>query len=218
MGGKIDAVEAANKIWQAWIGRAVDYMLIAYNEVKTVGTSTVTDIPAQFIDETVGILCDVVSENHIYGGALCSVGKELVISTLKDIVTGKVLNPYEILAPTAIKLAFQDIAYLTFANVLDKIATEANNVSIADYFLDEYYKAGSNDAALKVMAKKYGAKNTSLSTLVDALANQKGYYNGFANSLTWSFYGDEYDNEAVVRNIENIQTFNKMTIKNFLKK
>ena len=220
---KITGIEKDNEWWQnvvSGLGMAAGF-ISPFNPLSSdVAVERVTDLVfGSLLKESIGVLCsDKVITDPVYS-SLCDLGREGlfsgVIESLKKFATGNKISGWAV-APYAIEKSISIGLNLRYAWKADDVAFNLNNTNLADDFLDEYYKGGSNNAALKTMAKKYGAKNTALSALVDAMATQKGYYNGWADSLTWSFYGDEYSNEIVVNNIESVKTLNQTMIKNFL--
>ncbi len=216
----LDTVEGRNQLWEKWV-KIISSVVAVVQVNYSLDTGDAVGGVTSALSKSLDFLCNGVFDDPV-NQSLCGVGKDFVVNILdgyfQKLATGQAATYGWGAAPDIIEKAITIGYNLRDAWDADEIALTLNNTNLADDVLDEYYKGGSNDAALKVMAKKYGAKNTALSTLIDSMANQKGYYNGWADSLTWSFYGNEYSNETVVNNIESVKNLNRLTIKNFLNK
>lgn len=204
----INGIEVANKATQDYIeigGKIADYTKLAYVAYTKPANKLAEEAAGLVISETTGNACKLT--NSPVTQETCNLAGQGINSAVTYGIavaagtTATALTPVEAAAIGGIYIAQKSFSLggnLAAAWDADAATEAINSINVADSFLDEYYKNGMNLAAMRT---RYGVTNTTLSVLVDAFANAKGYYN--------AWYGTEYINADVVGIINRVIASNE---------
>ncbi len=176
----------------------------AYN--KETANKIVGDLSSQLHGDAFSIPCKAIEDKATE--ELCGTAVSQAVGlgfTLAMEGKDALVNAFPYLVEKGLIASFN----LYNAGELYEPTKQLNNFNVADYFLDDYYKAGGKLETLRTL---YKAKSTTMIDLVNALASNKSYVQpdgSLLNSPLNPFVSyDYYTTHEVISEIENAQKLN----------